>query len=307
MIQRKQTIFILMIIALASISIRLLMSYQFSHSALLYVGVPFFIALALIGSIKKPKTKLGLIGFYGYISLWSLVIMLATSVILFEGFVCVLMFMPIYFGILLLISIFHVIAESLGKRGKNKHYVQIFPALILLSALEGVVPNFEFERDYSITREVIIQASSEEIRTQLVKPMQLNIERNWLLELFPMPVNIDAESLSKGDVHNIDYVYHRWFVINTHAGSMQLQLNEVEDQYIRTSFLEDTSYIKNYLKLEGTEVHFHPVNNQSTKVSLTIHYERFLDPAWYFGPLQSYAVGEVAELLLNELFTPKEI
>jgi hypothetical protein len=44
----------------------------------------------------------------------------------------------------------------------------------------------------------------------------------------------------------------------------------------------------------------------NTKVSLTIHYHRFLDPAWYFGPVQEYAIGQTAALLLNELFVPNQ-
>lgn len=305
MIYRKNLIYLLLVIAGASISIRLLMFSEFGHSALLYVGIPFLIALTLIALIEPVgESKLSLGRYYGQFALWSLVVMLCTSIVLYEGFVCVLMFMPIYFGILFLIAMIHMLGEFISKRGKNKHYVQIIPALIVLSAFEGVIPEFEFNRDYSVTREIIVSASQESILAELTKPMELDVDRHWLLEIFPMPANIDAGTLSAGGIHKIDYVYHRWFVTNTHAGSMHLEISELNENFIRTTFIEDSSYIKNYLKLEGTEIHFEQLDDYKTKVSLTIHYQRFLDPAWYFGPLQSYAIGEVAELLLAELFVP---
>jgi len=70
-------------------------------------------------------------------------------------------------------------------------------------------------------------------------------------------------------------------------------------------FIEDTSYISNYLKLHGTEINLEAIGNNETKVSLRIKYHRLLDPVWYFGPLQEYAVGLTAQFLLDEVITPK--
>lgn len=301
---RKRNIGILLVIGAASLLIRLLVSYEFDRSALLYVGVPFFVAIALLYVVKKPA-KPNLTSYYGYLVLWSLIVMLGTSIILFEGFVCVVMFMPIYFGILLLMYLFQVVSQRLDSSDKGTHYVHVLPALLFMSAFEGVVPTLTFEREYSVTKELLVEASVQNIRQQLAQPMELEVERNWLLSLFPMPTNINAGTLSSGDVHQIDFVYHRWFVTNTHKGHMKLELTDVQQNYIRTTFLEDTSYIGNYLNLKGTEISFEPLENDTTNISLTIHYHRFLDPAWYFGPIQEYAIGQTAELLLKELFIPK--
>ncbi len=43
--------------------------------------------------------------------------------------------------------------------------------------------------------------------------------------------------------------------------------------------------IANYIQLRGSEI--------------------FLDPVWYFGPLQEYAIGESATMILDEILTPK--
>jgi len=245
--KRRRNILILLVIGTASLLIRLLMSYEFDRTALLYVGIPFLVALALLFVVEKPE-KPSLHRYYGHIVMWSLIVMLGTSIVLFEGFICVLMFMPIYFAIILLMYLFQLLGQYLNHVDKSKHY-----------------------------------------------------------GLFPMPTRIDAETLVAGDKHTIDFIYHRWFVTNTHKGNMTLEISEVQPEYIRTTFLEDTSYIGNYLRLKGTEIKFTPALEGGTKVSLTIHYHRFLDPAWYFGPLQEYAIGQTASLLLNELFIPKEV
>ena len=110
--------------------------------------------------------------------------------------------------------------------------------------------------------------------------------------LFPMPYDIAANSLKVGDVHKVDFRYYRWFVTNVHEGSMQLVLSEVNDNYIRARFVSDTSYIANYIQLRGSEIVLEPLTTGKTKVTIRIQYHRFLDPVWYFGPLQEYAIGE---------------
>jgi hypothetical protein len=177
--------------------------------------------------------------------------------------------------------------------------------VILLSAFEGVIPELSFEREYEVVSEKIIYANIDDIKHQLMQPIELNKSRHWLLTLFPMPYDINAETLVAGDVHTINFRYHRWFVTNTHEGSMKLEISEVRDNYIRTRFVEDTSYISNYLKLHGTEINLEPIDNKTTKVTLSIKYHRFLDPVWYFGPLQEYAIGKSAKFLLDEVITPK--
>ena len=304
--KRRRRVSILLVIGVVSILIRLLFSYNFHTSALLYVGIPFVVAILLIYVVDKPK-KTTAPAKLAYFCIWSLIVMLGSSIVLFEGFICVVMFMPIYFFfVLLMLGVDHI-ANKKRQNGKNTLRVHLIPVLIVISAFEGAIPSFEFERDYTVKREIVINASSEAIKAKLISPMHLDVDRNWLLTLFPMPTNINAESLKTGDVHQIDFVYHRWFVTNTHSGSMVLELTEVQDNYIKTTFLEDTSYIGNYLDLKGTEIRFVAQSDGTTKVSLSIHYHRTLDPVWYFGPLQEYAISKMAELLLSELFVPENI
>ena len=303
---RNRNILLLVIIGVVSILIRLLNEYNFDRSALLYVGIPFLIAFTLL-FIERPEPPHNWKKRYVNIIILSLVIMLGSSIILFEGFLCVVMFMPIYFFIIFLMFLLEAFKRYRNSKNQGTNYVHLLPVLILLSAFEGVIPEFSFEREYEVVSEKIVSANIDDIKQQLKQPIELDKSRHWLLTLFPMPYDIDAETLVAGDVHTINFRYHRWFVTNTHEGSMKLEISEVEDNYIRTRFIEDTSYISNYLKLYGTEINLEAMGNNKTKVTLRIKYHRFLDPVWYFGPLQEYAVGKSAQFLLDEVITPKHL
>ena len=86
---------------------------------------------------------------------------------------------------------------------------------------------------------------------------------------------------------------------------MKVTLDEVTDTHIKTR-IEDESYISNYMTLHGTELSFEPINSEETLVSLTIRFDRTLDPVWYFEPLERFAVKKSAKFLINELLA-KEV
>jgi len=287
-----------------SLLIRALIHYDFERSALLYVGIPFVIAIALL-FIERPKQASNWKRRYINLVLLSLIIMLGSSVVLFEGFVCVVMFMPIYFGIVLLMFLFEALRRFFHHRQYGRYAADLLSLVILLSAFEGVVEQLSFEREYSVAVEQVIAADIAQIKKQLTRPIELNKSRHPLLALFPMPYAIEAGTLNAGDVHRLNFRYHRWFVTNTHEGSMALEISEVQDYYIRTQFIEDSSYISSYIQLHGTEIRLQPLGDGHTKVSLTIHYKRILDPVWYFGPLQQFVIGETAQFLLDHVITPQ--
>lgn len=59
--------------------------------------------------------------------------------------------------------------------------------------------------------------------------------------------------------------------------------------------------ISHYLRLIGTRIDFVPLDADTTEVTLTVRFERKLDPAWYFGPLERYGVREMAAFLIDEM------
>ena len=55
---------------------------------------------------------------------------------------------------------------------------------------------------------------------------------------------------------------------------------------------------------QDVEVRWDAAGAGRTQVMWTIHYRRGLDPAWYFGPLERYAVGFAAQYLIDAVATP---
>lgn len=296
---------LLLLIAVFSISIRLLGHYKIHASALLYIAIPFVIALAL--TIFTNKTHNGhWASKYWNITRDALIVMLASSVVLFEGFVCVAMFLPIYFFMIMLALLSEYIWRISREKSHGKLSMLILPALILVSSLEGTHPKLSLNRLNQVSASTVVDAGIAEIKENLTKPIQLGTSRPWFLKIFPMPYRINAESLNPRDVHEIHYRYQRWFFMNTHEGRALLKIAEVGDNHIKTEFIEDNSYISNYMTLRGTHIRLQPITESKTRVTLTIAFERKLDPAWYFGPLERYGIRKTADYLITEVIAPDD-
>jgi Ca2+/Na+ antiporter len=284
------------IFVFASIAIHLILRSDIQGSAFLYVGIPTIIAgLLLLTDSKQTdqhwKSK------FSRLVRSSLFIMLASSAVLFEGFLCVVMFMPIYFGVILIIFIIKYAYEH--NKSKSRLHLHMLPMLIVVASLEGIHPDLSFERYNEVTSSKVVNLSINQIKQNLVKPVELDQNRHWFLAMFPMPYEFDAKSLTEGEVHTIKYRYHRWFITNTHEGFTKIKVAEVSDQKVRMQIIEDTSYTSNYINAHGTEINLIPIDANTTEIRLTVKYERLLDPAWYFDPLQRYATGLLGEYLIG--------
>jgi len=293
---KSNTFILFCIIAAASITMHFILRSDLDGSALLYVGIPTAIAgLLILTDSKKPATswKRRTLRVMKY----SLIIMLASSAVLFEGFLCVVMFMPIYFGIILIISLVRMAYEH--SKSRNKMHFHILPLILVVAALEGTHPDLSFNRYNEVTSTKVVSLSADQVKQNLIKPVDLDQNRNWFLALFPMPYQFEADSLTEGEVHTIYYRYHRWFVTNTHEGYTKMRVAEVSDKRVRMDIIEDTSYTSNYINAHGTEISLTPIDGKTTEVKLTVKYERLLDPAWYFDPLQRYVSGLLGEYLIG--------
>jgi hypothetical protein len=297
--RRQLTLAILVCIAVASIAIRILIRYDFNNSALLYIAIPFLISLA-IATFRPPRSNRKWWYAYRDHTYIALIIFLGSSIVLFEGFVCVLFFMPIYF---LVVSIGFLLAwyRNSGNRRNSTTFVTALPLLILATAFEGTSEDLSFSRVSEVSASRSASLPPAEIIKNLSEPINLQKNRNWLLSIFPMPYRIDAGSLNPGDVHRVYPRYHRWLATKAHEGELHLQIVDVEPNRVTTRFIHDSSYFASYLTVNGTEITLDEIAPGQTQITLRIEYERKLDPAWYFHPLQQYGVGKMAEFLIDEV------
>jgi hypothetical protein len=290
---------ILVVAGLASIAILLLKRFDYDNSALMYLAVPYSVAVMI--TLLRPYRQTDS-WWKRYIShsVTALVVFLASSVALFEGFICVLFFMPIYFFGVALAFTANWIAVAWDARG-NKTYATAIPLLVAFLSLEGTSEITTFDRYNTATATTTTTLSRQALMQNLATPFELPPSADWMLGLFPMPYAIEAGSLEVGDIHRAHIRYHRWFITNTHEGEIEVRIDSITPDHVALSFIRDTSYFSSYVRLIGTEIQLAIDENGLTRVTLTVSYERRLDPAWYFQPIQQYAVETMAAHLIEEV------
>ena len=102
--RRAKVLQFLFFIGLLGATIQILILKHLYSSALLYIFIPYVVAvfIAWFRPYTDPEDRWP---GYEYLSniVYALIIFLSTSVVLGEGFVCVIFFFPIYFTVLSLV------------------------------------------------------------------------------------------------------------------------------------------------------------------------------------------------------------
>ncbi len=297
---------LLVVIGVSTLTLRFLLDSQFGTTTLVYILVPFVISVALAFLTKSSESTRYRYRYLNHMRIMTIVF-LATSVLLFEGFICVLMFMPIYYGFATIGFFFSWLArdKSLDDKGSsdltNTFKVAAIPVLVLMLVSEGLFSATTVPRPATATLVADTPLSVAELQANMAQPISFESDRHWFLELFPMPDSIQAGSLAPGDMHTLHFTYKRWLFTNTHQGEMHVRIDKVSADHIRTKITRNDSYLGNYMDIDGTDIRFTPKADGGTRVALTIRYDRLLDPAWYFGPMQQLAAKESARLFLSDI------
>ena len=291
----------LLILGAATLLTRLALDSRFATTSFFYCLVPYVIGVILYVFIPQPKgwTRTKRIGRH---LLATIVVMLASSALLFEGFICVLMAAPIYIFFALLAIALTPHKQDPDRFKKSDVFRASFvPLAVIIISVEGLTDTTSFPREEVITRTQILNITPEEIHVNLSRPVHLDADRSAFLSVFPLPDRVDAPNFAQGETHTAFFTYRRWGFTNVHKGETRLHMKTVQPLLIETEVTKDTSYFSHYLTVHGTKINMVPLANGTTEVSLTIRYRRELDPAWYFGPMQRKAIGESAEYLLTHI------
>jgi len=291
----------LFVIGVATMITRLVLDSRFATTSFFYCLVPYLIGVILYVFIPQPKgwTKTKRIGRH---LLATVIVMLASSALLFEGFICVLMAAPIYiFFALLAIALSPDRADPDRFKKADVFRASFVPLVVIIISVEGLTDTTSFPREEVITRTHILNLTSEEIHANLARPVHLDAKRSAFLSIFPLPERVDAPKFSQGATHKAFFIYRRWGFTNVHKGETHVFMKTVKPLLVETEVTQDTSYFSHYLTVHGTKIEMAPLADGRTEVSLTIRYRRELDPAWYFGPMQRKAIGESADYLLENI------
>ena len=88
------------------------------------------------------------------------------------------------------------------------------------------------------------------------------------------------------------------------TGDLILELEEARPGFVRWRAVSDSSHMTHFLWWREVSAQYEPVDEATTRVTWTVRYDRGLDPAWYFGPWERYAMHLAASYLIDVVATP---
>ncbi len=275
--------------AVVSALYRLLVLGYKEQSALLFIGIPLVLSL-LLAQTPRPKSITGVIMKGITLSL------LLFGILLFEGLICILMAAPLFY---LVGSIVALIME----RRKAKWYGDKLNCacimVIALMSLEGATDALSFDREEEVVVRREVDVSSGEVMARLAaKPSFDLAELPLFLKLgFPTPHEVRGGGVGVGDERVIHFAGGEG-----EPGDVVVKVVESSSNRVVFALVKDDSHIDHWLawKTIAWEVGMNAAGK--TEVSLTFHYTRKLDPAWYFKPIERYGVSKAGEYFLESLF-----
>lgn len=289
--------FTILVIGSAGMAYGFLRHSRFQDSAALYVGLPLLLALGLS---LTPKAKSAM----GATMKGITIALLLAAPVFQEGYICILFAAPIFYLVGFLAAWGVDRARKRGD-GKGKLQTALVSTVLALMALEGTSEFTSFPRDHEIVVTKTVPASLSAVREALAKPPVLGEDKPFFLNIFPYPVAMKGEGLKVGDTRRATFVAYKHIFWNRVEGDAVFTVTEATDRKITFSLANDTSYVGHYVGWKKSEVELTPVDAEHTQVTWKLSFHRKYDPYWYFGTLQKYAVGLVAEELIDHAATPR--
>lgn len=283
----------------------LLVAGRLDQTAALFIGLPAVLAI-LTTFIPKQKTFTGAI--LKGMTFTLLLTCIFSAVVLGDGVICIFMAAPVFYAVG---SIIGAILDIVSKNSRNRpegKYKGPLPALILLPflimSLEGVSNGLSFSRDEIVVVEKIVPIDQLTVAKSLSMTPRFNKELPFYLKLqFPRPVRTSGSGLAFGDQRIIHFAGGEGKPGDLTLSIKESQIyNSVDTvSFVKFGVVSDKSAIAHWLAWQESVVEWQAIDSTHTKVRWTVKYQRLLDPAWYFGPWERYAVGLAAEYLIDNL------
>jgi hypothetical protein len=274
------------VLTIVSILYRVVRINGYSHTGLMFIGIPFVLSLLLIfsSSGKSPKT---------IVLKGMTLFLLMTGILLWEGII-ILMAAPIFYAIAF-ISV--TVTEKFLKNNPKVYCSSLL--FILLLSTEGTHDFNSWNRLNTVTVERWIEVEEAAFKNQLAAGPQLDHETPLLFQLgFPTPTRIE----NTGTHFEVDFSGPEEL-----ENKLQIMATVIDDHTIEYRFPKDTTKVGQWLRWDSGLLHWEETSKGKIKLSFTIHFTRKLDPIWYFGPLQKYAVREATEYLLTTWFDERTL
>ncbi len=276
-------------LALASLAYRWLVWGRLEQTSALFIGLPALLAIALA---LAPPAKSAL----GVAMKGTTLGLLLSGVLLGEGFICILMAAPLFYLVAFVIGwLFQ------NSRGDKRRPTLLALLIFLPQGLEGTHEQLSFARDESVQVSRVVDGTPHEVERALGAVPRFDRPLPFYLRLgFPRPERARGSGLRVGDTRVV-----RFGGGEGRPGELSLLVVEAAPGRAVFRASSDASHIAHWLDWREAEVRWQALDAGHTRVTWTMRYVRRLDPAWYFGPWERYAVTLAAGYLADTLTTPR--
>lgn len=283
-------IFLILAVSAGSVMYHLIVRGGLEQTSALFIGIPSLLAI-LLAMTPKAETVTG-----GVVK-GVVIALLLSGPLLGEGFVCILMASPIFFIVGIIVA-----AVVDWRREKRQTTLSCLVLILLPMSIEGTAPKLSFNRTETVQALAVVAASELDVRAALNQSPRINRPLPIYLRMgFPRPTGAWGDGLEVGSSRTIHFAGGEGA-----PGDLRLKVTESRRGYVRFDAVSDTSKVAHWLDWKSSEVNWTPVDAQHTRVKWTLHFERRLDPAWYFRPWERYATHLAAEYLIRASATPAE-
>jgi hypothetical protein len=268
---------------------RLLLHEHLGQTAAMFMGIPSVLAILLA---LTPKAKSAIGGIVKGITLALLIV----APLLGEGYVCILIASPLFYVVGVLVG---VLVDWLQNRRKTT--LSCVALLLLPMCLEGVIPALTFNRAQAVEVTRVVNTSTNAVEEELERSPVVKTKLPPFLRIgFPRPLEAHGEGLRVGATRTIHFAGAE----GDPPGDLVMRVSERRAGYVRFETVSDGSKLTQWLRWDSSEVEWRAIDAAHTEVTWRVHFERELDPAWYFVPWERFAVHEAAKFLIEANATP---
>lgn len=280
-------IVIFIVLSLTVVFYRLLVLKNLEQSSLLFIGIPFILAIALTLT-PRPKSVTGII----MKSITLLLLFFGVSLI--EGFICILIVSPLFYLVGGVIGLF---ADSIRK---NTRLNCSLAGVLLIMSLEGVTETLSFSRDERVVIEKEFNIPTKEAWNALEKGPDFNLkELPPFLKLgFPTPQAISGSGIEIGDEWQISFNGRKGKL-----GDLTVKVIAKDSTQVTYQCVKDESHLVNWLVWKTIRWEVTETGQNMSKVKMVLEYDRMLDPAWYFKPIERYGVRLAGEYFIDQMIS----
>ncbi|MGH2375595.1 MAG: hypothetical protein ACRDIC_19265 [bacterium] len=280
-------------LAVGRVAYDVLVRHRLQETAALFIGLPAVLAVVFA---LTPRARSAT----GAILKGMTIALLLSALFLGEGLICILFAAPLFYlvGIVIGATIDYLEDRRKGRLSKGMYGLILLPFLPL--SMEGAIDAVSFPRVHTVTAERIVAATPAEVEDTLGRTPRFD-------RVLPLPLRAGFPTPTGGTGRGLQLQDRRvvYFTGGTDVpAAVILEVDERETQAVRFRALADSTPIARWLEWQEAEVRWTPLDPAHTRVRWTLRYQRRLDPAWYFAPLERVVVKYAAAYLIEAAATP---